>query len=121
RGAVIGVLPWLHIKFSVLAACLVVTLVLRLRRDARAAAWLLAPFPVSGTLWLASYYLIYGTFNPSVTFRGQTLTIGNVPHGVLGLLFDQKFGLLIYSPVYLLSLAGFWFLVRDQSTRFFAL
>jgi hypothetical protein len=117
RGLALGILPWLHIKFSILAACLIVAFVAWLRRDRRAIAALLVPFALSGVLWLVSYYAIYGTFDPSVTFSGEMLAVRNIPHGVLGLLFDQKFGLLPYSPIYLLAIPGFLLLVRDRSTR----
>src|SRR6185295_7437573 len=40
---------------------------------------------------------------------------------VLGLLFDQKFGLLMYSPVYLLAPVGCWMMFRLREQRLFAL
>src|SRR5262249_23659007 len=37
----------------------------------------------------------------------------NIPRGLLGLLIDQKFGLLVYSPIYALAIAGYWLILRD--------
>ena len=45
----------------------------------------------------------------------------NIPRGVLGLLFDQKFGLLMYAPVYLLAPLGCWMMFRQPERRLFAL
>jgi hypothetical protein len=36
---------------------------------------------------------------------------------VLGLLFDQKFGLLVYSPVYFVAGVGAWLMLRDRMWR----
>src|SRR5207247_8901272 len=38
--------------------------------------------------------------------------------GLIGLLFDQKFGLLFYSPIYLVAIAGAWLMVRQPETRY---
>jgi hypothetical protein len=44
----------------------------------------------------------------------------NIPRGALGLLFDQKFGLLVYSPVYVLAAAGLFILLMEPTSRAFA-
>ena len=36
----------------------------------------------------------------------------DIPHGVVGLLFDQQFGLLPAAPVYVCALMGFWVMLR---------
>jgi hypothetical protein len=43
-----------------------------------------------------------------------------VRHGIVGLLGDSKFGLLFYSPIYLVALPGAWLMMRDRSTRMLA-
>ena len=56
------------------------------------------------TLWIWSFYVLYGVFDPQIPygdFPRFYVLVANIPRGVLGLLFDQKFGLLMYSPVYL--------------------
>jgi hypothetical protein len=45
----------------------------------------------------------------------------NIPRGALGLLFDQKFGLLVYAPLYILVPAGVWLMLRDRRQRAYVL
>ena len=136
RGAAVGFLPWLHTKYSLLLAaatvCLLVTLCapvlfrtpspsdvpsLRQRR-LRDAVVFLAPMAVSGLLWFGSFYIMYGTPNPTVAYGTDSqLELANVPRGVLGLLWDQEFGLLLYSPIYLLVPVGLWCLLHREETR----
>ena len=120
RGAVIAFLPWLHMKYSFLLLGATVCLLIRLWPRVADAARLLAPMAVSGLLWFSSFYLMYGTPNPTVVYgygAGAGLELSNVPRGILGLLFDQEFGLLIYSPVYALSVVGAWMMLRRPDTR----
>ena len=120
RGAVIAFLPWLHMKYSFLLLGAAVCLLIRLWPRVADAARLLAPMAVSGLLWFSSFYLMYGTPNPTVVYgygAGAGLELLNVPRGILGLLFDQEFGLLIYSPVYALSVVGAWMMLRRPDTR----
>ncbi|MGE0705008.1 MAG: hypothetical protein AB7P22_13840, partial [Vicinamibacterales bacterium] len=42
----------------------------------------------------------------------------NIPRGLLGLSFDQKFGLFIYSPLYLVSFLGAWRLLKRDDARY---
>jgi hypothetical protein len=95
--------------------------VLRLRRNPRAVASFVAPNAILGALWLYSFYVLYGTMDPQApygTYPDQFVLFENIPRGMLGLLFDQKFGLLFYSPVYVLSAVGAWFALTRADTRF---
>ena len=47
----------------------------------------------------------------------EGLELTNVPRGVLGLVTDQEYGLLTYSPVYLLAAVGCWVMLRRRDTR----
>lgn len=120
RGAAVGFLPWLHMKYSFLLVGATVCLLIRLWPRLSDAARFLAPMAVSGLLWFGSFYLMYGTPNPTVVYgygAGAGLELSNIPRGVLGLLFDQEFGLLLYSPVYALAVVGGWMMVRRSDTR----
>jgi hypothetical protein len=124
RGACLGFLPWLHTKFIVFLAMLTVFLLWRLRSRLRDAAALLLPIGLFSMAWLAYFYVIYGSIDPQVAYGAYTaanVRFENLPRSLLGFLIDQKFGLLVYSPVYLLSLAGMWRLLRDRAWRGFAL
>jgi hypothetical protein len=123
-GSVLAILPWLHTKFVVLMVLLAVLLAARARPRVKRAAVLLAPIAVSTALWLYSFYRMYGVFDPEVPYAGSTrldVLLENIPRGVLGLLLDQKFGLMVYSPVYALAAAGAWFMLRERKTRLFTL
>jgi hypothetical protein len=123
-GLALGMLPWLHTKFVILLAAMAGLLCLRLWRQPKAAAALLAPVAVSGALWLGSFYWMYGVFDPQIPygdFPKLFVLFANIPRGVLGLLFDQKFGLLAYAPVYLVAIAGCWVMLRRAGQRWFAL
>src|SRR5204862_46559 len=52
-----------------------------------------------------------------VTDRSTAALVANIPRSVLGLLVDQKFGLLIYSPVYVLVAIGVWRSLREREHR----
>ena len=57
--------------------------------------------------WFGYYYAIYGRFNPSVAYGHYTqMSAGRVPTGILGLLFDQQYGLIVYAPVFAIGAAG---------------
>ena len=120
RGAVIGFLPWLHMKYSFLLAGAAVCLLIRLWPRVAGAARLLAPMAVSGVLWFGSFYLMYGTPNLTIVYgfgAAEGLELSNIPRGILGLLFDQEFGLLLYSPVYALAVVGGWMMLRRSDIR----
>lgn len=111
RGICIGWLPWLHTKFSILLAALVIVLAWGLRREWKNAAALLSPIALSGAAWLAFFYVVYGTLDPQVpygSYTAQFLKLENIPRSLLGLFLDQKFGLIVYAPVYLLVISGLW-------------
>jgi hypothetical protein len=121
RGAALALWPWLHTKYVVLLALFAAALLFRLRRTPRAIASFVAPNAISGVLWLYSFYLLYGTIDPQApygTYTSQFVLFENIPRGLLGLLFDQKFGLLFYSPVYVLSAVGAWLALRRPDVRF---
>ena len=120
RGAAISLLPWLHMKFSLLLFVSGVWLAFRLWPRVRLVVALLAPIGVSGLLWLGSFYVMYGEFNPTVAYgfsEDAPLQWSNIPRGLLGLSFDQEYGLLPYSPIYALALVGAWRMVRSRETR----
>jgi hypothetical protein len=123
RGLALGILPWLHTKFVILLAALGAALFLRIWRRPKAAAALIVPAGLSVALWLYFFYRLYGVFDPQVPygdFPKLFVLAANIPRGTLGLLFDQKFGLLPYAPVYCLTIAGCWIVLRRKDVRFFA-
>jgi hypothetical protein len=109
-GAVLATLPWLHSRFAVLAAVIGVLIVIRLRQRpspwSRIFAFLVVP-AVAGAAWFAFFYLIWGSASPMAPYGADTSTsLSYIPRGVIGLLFDEQFGVFATAPVYLIGFAG---------------
>jgi hypothetical protein len=124
HGVALALLPWLHTKFIVLAAAFVLFELMRIWPRVRAGLALMLPVAVSGVLWLLSFYWMYGEFNPEApygTYTRMFVLARNIPRGVLGLLFDQKFGILAFSPIYLLSAVGAWRMLGTPRRRLYAI
>jgi hypothetical protein len=124
HGTVLAVLPWLHTKFALLLAIFAAFEALRLWPRFRILTAFAAPIALSVAAWLYSFRAMYGVFDPEAPYGSYTrmfVLAKNIPRGTLGLLFDQKFGLLVYSPVYLLAIAGVWTMLRNGKLRWFAL
>ena len=47
-------------------------------------------------------------------YTAQFVRFENIPRSLLGTFFDQKFGLFVYAPVYILVLGGVWPLVTRR-------
>jgi hypothetical protein len=86
----------------------------------KAFAFLSVP-AVSGLAWFAYFIKIYGTANPSVPYGNEVNSLGFIPGGLGGLLFDQRFGLLPYAPVLLSAIAGIALMLTRPALRRYAL
>ena len=117
-GGVLGLLPWLHTRFAVIAAALGFVLCLRLLGSAegrsRIVPFLVLPV-VSALGWFAFFRVVYGTFSPTVPYGGDTQSHPlNILTGLPALFFDQQFGILSNAPVYGFCLAGLISLARHR-------
>ena len=124
RGCCLAWLPWLHTKFIVFLAGLTALLVWQLRSRWREAVAFLLPISVSSVTWLMFFKVIYGSFDPQAPYgpyTAQFVRFENVPRSLLGLLFDPKFGVLVYAPIYGLMVPGLWAFARDSRWRLFTL
>lgn len=124
RGALLAVLPWLHAKFIVLIVGLAAGLLIRIAWRPRLIIALMAPMAVSVVIWLYAFYVMYGVVDPFIPYGSgslQRFSSGNIPRGVLGLLFDQEYGLLTYAPVYALALPSLAAMMAERRTRFYTL
>ncbi len=120
RGALLATLPWLHTKFVVFTAGFTVLFLWRVRRQVAAAVALLAPIVAGSIAWLLFFYVIYGTPNPLApfgTYARESVKLAFVPRSLLGWLFDQKFGLLVYAPIYAIVPFGVALAVRRSKWR----
>lgn len=113
----LALLPWLHTRFAVLAAAIGCVWVLRVFTSperSRIMVLLAAPV-VSALAWFGYFRVIYGTFNPSAPYGGDTQsTPANILTGLPALFFDQQFGVLPNAPVYAVCLAGLLVLARRR-------
>lgn len=117
-GLLLGVLPWLHTRYAIIAAALGVVVVARIvwpaddRRRGATARRLLAfilPAVVCAVAWFGMFQSIYGTWDPRAPYGHATdMRLGRIPHGIAGLLLDQQLGLLPNAPVFALALVGLY-------------
>ncbi len=117
-GLVPAALPWLHPRFAIIAGALGLVFAGRAWTGAnrwRSLAAFLAVPVVSAAGWFGYYLVIYGTPNPSAAYGHYTqMALANAGRGLVGLAFDQQFGLVAAAPVYALSVVGLWQLVRSR-------
>ena len=120
HGAALAALPWIHTRFAVLAAGLGGLILLRLSMTknpaAKAVAFLAIP-AISALGWVGFFIAIYGTPDPSVPYANEVGAASYIPGGLAGLFFDQRFGVLAYSPALSCSLAGLVVMVRQPALR----
>jgi hypothetical protein len=123
RGVCLAILPWLHTKLVVILAVMGLWLMIELRSRVKALLAFTAPIALSSVAWFAFFYIVYGTLDPQAPYAGQAqqfVRLENLPRSILGFLIDQKFGLLVYAPIYLAAAAGVWLLFQDGRRRPFA-
>lgn len=113
-GALLGALPWLNARYSILSLLLALY-VLAGRPGLR--LWL--PGGLVGALsaaGIALYHLIlYGFFDPRRVYgRRPEFDPATLLEGAPGLLLDQEFGLLVYAPLFALTLPGLWSMRRSR-------
>jgi hypothetical protein len=127
-GACLAALPWLGLKYAVLSVVLGVgflVFILRGRAPILRSVGSLALVPIISLLLFAGYlYALYGSFSPSVIYTGtgegaktaaniNWQSAGRTDGPIAGFVrmmllyfFDQRDGILFYSPFYLFAIAG---------------
>ncbi len=111
-GAALALLPWLHTRYAAAAVVLGLLLCVRLASPRRVTALLSVPL-LSAAGWFAFFYAIYGSPDPRGPYGGTTQSdLASLGRGIVGLLFDQQFGVLPAAPVLLCALAGLVVLMR---------
>jgi hypothetical protein len=118
HGAALALLPWMHSRFALLAGSLGALVLLRLPSTknpaGKAVAFLAAP-ATSALAWMTFFLVIYGGIDPAAPYGTGTsreFSIGFVPGGLTGLLFDQRFGLIANAPVLLFAFVGLAMMIR---------
>jgi hypothetical protein len=119
-GLLLGLLPWLHTRFAVIAGMF--GLVVAGRISSRADRWqALGSFAIGPALlalaWFGFFWTIYGTPNPAAPYgNSHQNAIEWIGRGLVGLAVDQQFGLVASAPVLLLAIVGWWWLL-DTNRR----
>ena len=106
-GLLAGYLPWLHVRFSVVAVVLAVGAGVALRRDKGRAFGFSVGFAVALGCFALYVYRITGSVMPTALWYaeggGQVLSLPGAIRGGFAYLVDRDWGLLAHAPVYLLA------------------
>lgn len=124
-AACASALPWLNVRYAILAVAVAGALAWRLlgefrsRRESASLArtFLPAALILAGSALAISLYhhALWGFFDPRRVYgRKREFSLDVLPEGLPGLFFDQEFGLFVYAPIFVLSLAGFVHLYRRR-------
>lgn len=123
-AACASALPWLNVRYAILSVAVAGALAWRLFAETRASSqsprlllrrvWPPALILIGSALLISLYhYALWGFFDPRRVYgRRREFSLDILPEGLPGLFFDQEFGLLVYAPIFVLSLAGFAYLFR---------
>jgi hypothetical protein len=114
----LGVLPWLHRKYSLLALALLFVLWRRHRSwwaegPSRALA-LVGVAVVPQILLHTVTWLAWGHVGGPHLLDYAPFTLSGMPTGAFGLLFDRSRGLFAYAPLYLVAPFAWWIAGRGQ-------
>jgi hypothetical protein len=132
-STLLGILPWVHVKFIVLEALLLVFLLGRVIADSRPmpvaalaratgtrwreACWAVLPAVGLALAFEAFNHAMWGTFNPGFVYgqidRAIPFTASPV-RGLIGTFLDQEYGIFISAPLLVLSIPGFVLALRDR-------
>ena len=129
----LGILPWVHIRFAMFEVILFAALLYRVYRQYRQYglykwhrranvkyyAVLLLPVIISFLVLELYNYRLWGTFNPAANeindIHGNSSPFVTSPLiGMLGVFFDQQYGLLINFPVFLFLVPGIILAIKKQ-------
>jgi hypothetical protein len=106
-GFLAGFLPWLHVRFGLATAVLVIWMLATRRRPLRTRLL----FAAGATVALGGFslytYRLTGLLLPDVPYGpNESLSFARALNGAQGFAFDRVFGLFAHAPVYLLALPG---------------
>ena len=123
-GVSVALLPWFSTKYAPMSAALVTIALARAWFDdeeeanaspLRATLAVLVPYAVSLAGWFTFFYVIWGTFSPSAPYGADNQTkLIHLRTGAPGLLFDQEYGLLAFTPAAILAFTGLVGMWRDH-------
>jgi hypothetical protein len=106
-GAAVGLLPWLHLRYIPIATVIALWGLVWWWRERPGRFTTLIGVGLIGSSGLALLGIDWYQFGgiPAVNDYGS-ITLKNLPAGILGLLLDRQYGLIAYGPPYLLAIYG---------------
>jgi hypothetical protein len=111
-GLLLAFLPWLNVRYILVALVVGLHAVDQSRRM-RPALALIAPGFASALGLVLYHQALYGFSDPRLVYgRRPEFSLATLPEGLPGLLLDQEFGLLVYAPFFALCVSGLFFLWR---------
>ena len=112
----LGILPWVHIRFALLEMILFFALLYKVYQQNKLKhlkyyLWYLLPVTILFVLLEVYSYKVWGSLNPAINelndTGGPNKPFAVLPFaGLLGVSFDQNFGLLVNFPLFIFLLIG---------------
>ncbi len=129
----VGILPWVHVKFATLEVLLLVFLLARVMAGGRPMTvtalartigarwteicWAVLPAAGLGIGFEAFSHAMWGSFNPGFVYsqidRAIPFTASPI-RGLVGTFLDQEYGIFISAPVLVLAVPGLVLALRDR-------
>jgi hypothetical protein len=120
----LGILPWVHIRFAIFETVLFLALFYRLYKHHKLTnlkyyAYLLLPVIILFVIFEIYNYTLWSTFNPAANeindIHGNSRPFVISPLiGMLGVFFDQQFGLFVNFPIFIFLVPGVILAMKKQ-------
>jgi hypothetical protein len=114
-GICVGYMPWIHEKNILFSVILIIYFIYQWKKSeygSEIAVCFFIPVFVSLVLQMRYCYLLFGVFYPVNMHPGFYLA--DIFKGSIGLLFDEGHGLIPYAPIYMISVFGIGFAIKDK-------
>jgi hypothetical protein len=115
-GLLVGYLPWLHVRFSLVMLALVFGAFVLWRGQWRRLLFFLMAVTIPVVLFSMYAYRISGSAMPaglwSAKGSGENVVFMEMVKNSVAYLVDRDWGLFAHSPVFLMALPGYWWLAR---------
>jgi hypothetical protein len=117
-GLLVGYLPWLHVRYSIVAGALAVATLVLWRGQWRRVLIYLTGIVIPVVLYSWYAYRVTGSVMPSAMWgaegSGQNFVFLGMVKNSLAYLVDREWGLFAHSPVFILALPGYWWLAKRK-------
>ena len=115
-SVLLGILPWVHIRFAFFEIVLFFALLYKIYaqnkgKDMKYYLYYILPVTILFILFEIYNYKVWGSLNPTINevndIHGGSKPFVVAPfNGILGVFFDQEYGLFVNFPIFILLLPG---------------